>query len=456
MIYGEPNKYANPPEIEINSDFIIFHRYQEFTLMKDTLIISDSNPSLKRKLELLSPYFSRRYLLHRTVLDLGANSGLHSSLAHQMGAKKATAIDIDVQYLQMMRDAKLKLGFDSLEVEEANIMDWNKPGDVVIALALIHWIYSCTALYGSLDAVMRKLRQLTKYMLIIEWISPEDQAVNFFHHLDWNKEIIQEGYTLEAFEASLARYFARYSVIGEASPTRTLYVAFCTPDEIDLSGPLPLIMDKELVISSRCLTKYNGIDYWSRVYDMGDKIYKQATMDLAIREGYFLSQLDGDFFPKIIDSKFLDDYSIAIIEKIEGEHLENALLQIIATPETFYVFIRHCLEILKMLKDKGIVHRDIRPGNILVRDNKPVLIDFGWALSDEMPCITPPGLGCHERPMDGSFCDIYSMGKVFEYINKHRWRNFDSVIELMVEPNAALRVTDINILKVLFGAVEGT
>ena len=56
-------------------------------------------------------------------------------------------------------------------------------------------------------------------------------------------------------------------------------MAFRTDQEID--GPLPLIKDRECVISSRWVARNDGIDYWSRLYDGGNVIFKQATLNLA-------------------------------------------------------------------------------------------------------------------------------------------------------------------------------
>lgn len=214
-----------------------------------------------------------------------------------------------------------------------------------------------------------------------------------------------------------------------------------------------MIKNMNSITQSRCLSAYNGIEYWSRIYDCGDVIYKQATLDLAEREELFLSQIESDYFPKVLDSWSVGIYSVLVIEKIHGQRLKEVISEINETPKKLYIFIQHCLALLTMLKQKGIIHRDIRSDNILIRNGKPVLIDFGWAISPDQPYITPPGLGDSYRPEDGSFCDVYSMGKVIQNLNKHKYTSLDLVIDLMVEPNALLRVTDIEILKVLFNSL---
>jgi len=451
----KPNKYARPPKLELQDGTAIFHGYQEYVLTKNSIRVLSEDVNLQRKQEILIPYFTPRYLKQRTVLDLGSSAGFFCFWALQNGAEKAVAVDMDEAYIEMVEEARNKIGFHGLEVVKTNIMDWDTPADIVLALALVHWVYSCTALFGSLDSIIKKLSQLTRYMLIIEWIDPADPAIEFFRHIEWNKDYVREPYTLEAFERALSQYFVRWSVVGEVSPTRKLYVAFKTEHEIDLSGPLPLLMPKETIISCRRLATYNGIEYWSCVYDGGNVIYKQATLDLAEREAYFISRLDSDYFPRILEVRSEGPWSLITLEKVQGLPLLKAIEQI-NTSFKFLAFVQHCLKLLSELKQKGITHRDIRPDNILVRDGKPVLIDFGWAVSEEMPYFTPQGLGGAERVPDGSFCDVYSMGKVLERVNGGRWPVFDLVIKLMTEPDANLRVTDLNTLELLFTSVAST
>jgi serine/threonine protein kinase len=115
-------------------------------------------------------------------------------------------------------------------------------------------------------------------------------------------------------------------------------------------------------------------------------------------------------------------------------------------------FFQHGLGILEALQMKGLTHRDIREENILVRNDVPVLIDFGWAVSDTRPYFTPFGLGGLSTPQDGNFCDVYSLGVVFGQMNAHRYPYFDWVIELMAEPEASLRIKDLNALRILFAS----
>jgi SAM-dependent methyltransferase len=449
-----PNQYARSPRLELFETLAVFHGYQEFAVTRNSLCVLAEDVTLQLKQRLLAQFFTPQYLSRRSVLDLGGNSAFFCFWALQQGAASATVVDIDPDYLQMVETVRTKLGFHKLATAQINVADWETPADFVIALALIHWMYSCTAVCGSIDAIIEKLARLTKYLLVLEWIEPTDTAIALFHHLDWNKDSIRGPYSLDAFEMALQRHFARYQCIGNISPTRKLYAAFRTPLDIDLSVPLPILYPPETILYSRLLAEHNGIEYWSVIYDGDDVIYKQTTLDLAEREAALLSKLESSYFPRVRGLTLGNDFSVVELEKIVGEPLLKAVKFLRADRTRFYKFICHCLDILNELRRVGIIHRDICAENILLRDEEPVLLDFSWALSDNRPCITPPGLGRTGRPSDGSFSDIYSMGKVFEQVNEHCYPEFDLVIALMTALDPLLRVSDVDILRTLFNSVS--
>ncbi|MGZ9233959.1 MAG: hypothetical protein ACXW4E_00405 [Anaerolineales bacterium] len=221
-------------------------------------------------------------------------------------------------------------------------------------------------------------------------------------------------------------------------------------DNSYVSESLPLILPEENLISCRLLTQHNGADYWCLVYEKDNVIYKQTSFDLAEREARFLFQMESDYFPKFLDSQSEQGYSLITFEKIHRNNLNDALSDINSSVPVLHSFIQHCLNILVHLKERGITHRNICRDTVLVQNGKPVLLDFSWATSGSEPYFVPAGLGGYERSPDGSFSDVYSMGKILEYVNRQHYHAFDWVISLMTMKDARMRITDLMVLKVLF------
>lgn len=98
---------------------------------------------------------------------------------------------------------------------------------------------------------------------------------------------------------------------------------------------------------------------------------------LLQREAAFLMRLDGRHAPRLLASG--DDW-------IEMEHCGTEL----SADNLPADWRAQSAEIAAFLAEAGIIHRDIKPGNILVKDDLFYLIDFGWAIwADEVPYLTP-------------------------------------------------------------------
>ncbi|MGG5461833.1 serine/threonine protein kinase [Clostridium sp. B9] len=101
--------------------------------------------------------------------------------------------------------------------------------------------------------------------------------------------------------------------------------------------------------------------------------YEKKTLDT-------LSNYDN--FPKFI-SKFEDgDREGYILEYIEGTVLEDLIYKrgYEFSKEEIYQIAAKVLDIMEILHENNIVHRDIRTPNVIMRENKElVLIDFGLA-----------------------------------------------------------------------------
>lgn len=428
---------------------LVFRGYQEFELTKDHIAYLNSNEYLAHKFKTVCYYLSDYYVAQRSILDLGANAGAYSYFALQNNAKFATAIEMDRDYIKGLNAAKNKFFPDKFQVENKNFQDINTKADIVIGLAVIHWFYSCTSKFGSLDKVIQKLADLTNYMLIIEWVNPEDPAIQFFKHIEWNQDIIQEPYTYENFIAALNKYFSRVLYIGNLTKDRQLFVAFKTRHLVSYNSPLPLYEEYKL-IQSRVLTEENGLEYWSQIYEHEDYIVKQTTADLAAREGHFLNLLEGGPFPKCLEIDQQETFSRIKISKISGQLLADILKTRQFSQEEIIDITEQLLSILAILEKQGITHRDIHAENIVITpEDKLYLLDFGWAISENQPYFTPDGLPDGPRLPDGSFSDIYSCGKLIEKFNANRFDDISYLVSLMSAEDLNLRVSNLPSLKTL-------
>ncbi|MBK8619808.1 MAG: hypothetical protein IPN96_22560 [Anaerolineales bacterium] len=108
-LYFTPNKNARPASLESFDHSVNFHGYQEYSLSKNWIHVLPTDASLQKKFDLLLPFFQPRFLQNRTLLDLGANAAFYCFWALQQKAQKATAVDIDEEYLLLVKKQKNNL-----------------------------------------------------------------------------------------------------------------------------------------------------------------------------------------------------------------------------------------------------------------------------------------------------------------------------------------------------------
>ncbi|OKH46016.1 serine/threonine protein kinase [Calothrix sp. HK-06] len=161
----------------------------------------------------------------------------------------------------------------------------------------------------------------------------------------------------------------------------------------------------------------------------------QLVQERFQREAAILEELGGAHtqIPTLYAYFQLDGQFYLVQEWIEGDTLTRKLLhQGLWNESQVYSLLLNLLPVLSYVHSKHIIHRDIKPDNIIVRrqDSKPVLIDFG-AVRESMATVlnsqgTPtssiiigtPGYMPSEqaagRAMYGS--DIYSLGITAIYL----------------------------------------
>ncbi|HPY74646.1 MAG: protein kinase [Planctomycetes bacterium] len=119
------------------------------------------------------------------------------------------------------------------------------------------------------------------------------------------------------------------------------------------------------------------------------------------------------------------DYCFFVMKYVEGDSLASILeeRQFIPAQEALHI-VRQIAEGLEVFYENNLVHRDIKPGNILVHNNRAVLVDMGLTKpANSEPDLTTEGviLGTPYylspeqalgEPLDIR-SDIYSLGATF-------------------------------------------
>ncbi|MEJ1937743.1 serine/threonine-protein kinase, partial [Nostoc sp. NIES-2111] len=139
-------------------------------------------------------------------------------------------------------------------------------------------------------------------------------------------------------------------------------------------GETFLAEDTQMPSGRRCLIKK------LKPVANNPQIY-QLVQERFRREAAILEELgDGcNQIPKLYAYFVENDEFFLVQEYIEGETLQQKLQQGLLSEASVKEIISSILPILDYVHSKRIVHRDIKPDNILIRhaDGKPVLIDFG-------------------------------------------------------------------------------
>ncbi|MCB0915271.1 MAG: protein kinase [Actinobacteria bacterium] len=78
---------------------------------------------------------------------------------------------------------------------------------------------------------------------------------------------------------------------------------------------------------------------------------------------------------------------------VEGASLRDEVARHGPLPEArWWAVARGLAQALAVLDVHGVIHRDIKPGNVILAPDRPVLIDFGIAVSEEATSLTATGL----------------------------------------------------------------
>jgi serine/threonine protein kinase, bacterial len=98
-------------------------------------------------------------------------------------------------------------------------------------------------------------------------------------------------------------------------------------------------------------------------------------------EKNILKQIQHSAIPKYINHFVLGEKHYILMEYKKGKTVEDLIFsegKIFHEQETFFI-LQRILEIVKVIHENRIIHRDLRTPNILINDEQIYIIDFGLA-----------------------------------------------------------------------------
>ncbi|HEX3316180.1 MAG TPA: serine/threonine-protein kinase, partial [Gemmataceae bacterium] len=105
--------------------------------------------------------------------------------------------------------------------------------------------------------------------------------------------------------------------------------------------------------------------------------------DELAREGRLLAELDHPHLARVFDFDFHEGEPYLVMEYVPGANLEQYARQAKLPPERIAGLTAKIARALAAVHQKGVVHRDLKPRNIMIDTaGEPRLIDFGLALAD--------------------------------------------------------------------------
>jgi len=159
------------------------------------------------------------------------------------------------------------------------------------------------------------------------------------------------------------------------------------------------------------------------------------------------SSATQNFIVNYLDESANSNDFFLVIEKINGKTIKEMVTSQPLSETVVSKYFENIIKALNFLHKKNIIHRDIKPNNIIVDPIRgPVLIDFGaakqgWIQAQQSgeTIIGTPGWSCPHQFKGGlsTSCDVYSAGAVLFYmlVGKEPKFYMNSAHTLTQEPN---------------------
>ena len=160
------------------------------------------------------------------------------------------------------------------------------------------------------------------------------------------------------------------------------------------------------------------------VTDSTNAVYIRKTVNGTGLPYRALAQMNINGLPKIYYCAEADGKTYVVEEYINGVNLQDELEQgrVFTEKQVLQIALWLC-DVLFAIHSKGILHRDIKPGNIILQNSSAWLIDFGAAKTvsgdktQDTRILGTPGFAPPEQygfSTTDTRSDIYALGKTMQ------------------------------------------
>ncbi|WP_457090101.1 serine/threonine-protein kinase [Microvirga sp. P5_D2] len=166
----------------------------------------------------------------------------------------------------------------------------------------------------------------------------------------------------------------------------------------------PLLQPGQVILNKYEVLRFLGRGHFGQVFQVFNQNLQQVSAlkvilvenpesHKAVVEAQAMSLCGHDHVVRIITADVFDGSVLIEMEYIEGGSLGDRLLREFVPVVDAVTYVKQILFALEQAHAKGFVHRDVKPGNIMLAPRAAKLSDFGTAIH------TPTGI----RVMDGFY-----------------------------------------------------
>ncbi len=128
------------------------------------------------------------------------------------------------------------------------------------------------------------------------------------------------------------------------------------------------------------------------------KVLRESVTDPLARRRFrseleALRRIRGPHLVEVLDADVEADPPYLVTRFVPGERLDDVVRRCGPLPvEALRQVARGLADALTALHGVGVIHRDLTPGNVLVLDGQPYVIDLGLATAADLTALTSSGL----------------------------------------------------------------